>query len=52
MMAIECQNGFSGGRVGAHGGYHQHQVADWHIVAAYDDILALQELAKRCDNYV
>lgn len=25
------------------------QLADWHIVAAYDDILALEEMAKRSD---
>ncbi|MGM0139558.1 phosphoribosylaminoimidazole carboxylase, ATPase subunit [Enterococcus sp. DIV0755b] len=25
------------------------QVADWHIVAAYDDVFALEEMARRCD---
>lgn len=25
------------------------QVADWHILADYDDILALEEMANRCD---
>ncbi len=25
------------------------QVADWHIVASYEDVFALEELARRCD---
>ena len=50
MMAISAKEmGFRVGVLDPTEDCPAAQVADWHIVAAYDDILALQELAKRCE---
>ena len=50
MMAISAKYmGFRVGILDPTNDCPAAQVADWHIVSAYDDTLALMELAKRSD---
>lgn len=50
MMTISAKNmGFHVGVLDPSGDSPTAQLADWHIVADYDDVLALEALAKRCD---
>ena len=41
--------GFPCRRAGSTANCPTAQVADWHIVAAYDDVFALEEMARRSD---
>jgi 5-(carboxyamino)imidazole ribonucleotide synthase len=48
MMAISAKEmGFRVGVLDPTADCPASQVSDWHIIAAYDDVLALKELAKR-----
>ncbi|HLQ40984.1 MAG TPA: 5-(carboxyamino)imidazole ribonucleotide synthase [Tetragenococcus sp.] len=50
MMTISAKNmGFRVGILDPSGECPAAQLADWHIIAACDDVLALEALAKRCD---
>ncbi len=50
MMAISAKEmGFRVGILDPTEDCPASQVADWHIVASYEDIFALEELARRCE---
>ncbi|HPR81321.1 MAG TPA: 5-(carboxyamino)imidazole ribonucleotide synthase, partial [Enterococcus sp.] len=50
MMTISAkQMGFRVGVLDPMENCPTAQIADWHIIADYDDILALEEMAKRSD---
>lgn len=50
MMAMSAKEmGFRVGVLDPTANCPTAQVADWHIVAAYDDVFALEEMARRSD---